>query len=60
MLMDPATLTAPIANTEYSPDARRVSPDPQDGYVLNPWSGLYQETEATYQHRLKAMPALSV
>jgi hypothetical protein len=40
-------------------DDRRVSPEPMEGYVLNPWSGLYQETEATYRSRLEPSPALS-
>ncbi|MBE1160755.1 hypothetical protein [Dyella acidiphila] len=35
-------------------DLRRVSPDPVEGYVLNPWSGLYQESELAYQDRLRA------
>ncbi|WP_267220929.1 hypothetical protein [Dyella silvae] len=52
--MDPMTLNAPIASEQQPIDTRRVSPDPIEGYVLDPWSGLYQETEVTYQHRLQA------
>lgn len=54
--MDPMTLDAPIASTEY--DARRVSPEPAEGYVLDPWSGLYTETEAAYRSRVQSSPAL--
>lgn len=56
--MDPTTLDALIASAEQ-PQARRVSHDPADGYVLDPWSGLYQETDATYHSRLQASPALN-
>jgi hypothetical protein len=56
--MDPMTLDAPIASAEH-PQARRVSPDPTEGYVLDPWSGLYRETEAAYHSRLQASPALN-
>lgn len=52
--MDPMTMNAPFASEQQPIDTRRVSPDPIEGYVLDPWSGLYQETEATYQHRLQA------
>lgn len=54
--MDPMTLDAPLAATATQPDAPRVSPEPLDGYVLNPWSGLYQESLQTYQNRLRAHP----
>ena len=54
--MDPMTLDAPIASAEH-PHARRVSADPAEGYVLDPWSGLYRETDATYQNRLQSSPA---
>ncbi|WP_157956450.1 hypothetical protein [Dyella sp. C11] len=56
--MDPTTLDALIAGAEH-PHARRVSPEPTDGYVLDPWSGLYRETDATYQSRLQSSPAIS-
>ncbi|MGO4502863.1 MULTISPECIES: hypothetical protein [unclassified Dyella] len=54
--MDPMTLDAPFAGEELH--ARRVSPEPAEGYVLDPWSGLYTETEAAYQSRLQASPTL--
>jgi hypothetical protein len=57
--MDPTTLDAPIASAEHA-QARRVSHDPAEGYVLDPWSGLYRETDATYHSRLQALPALHV
>jgi hypothetical protein len=50
--MDPMTLDAPFEIAEQRQDVRRVSQEPLDGYVLDPWSGLYQETEATYRDRL--------
>jgi len=50
--MDPMTLDSPFASAET--DTKRVSHEPVDGYVLDPWSGLYQETETTYQNRLKS------
>ena len=50
--MERSPLDAPLTGDEPHPHARRVSPEPADGYVLDPWSGLYTETEATYQHRL--------
>ncbi|HUA79912.1 MAG TPA: hypothetical protein VL997_06030 [Dyella sp.] len=50
--MDPMTLNALVARAEQTQDAKRVSFEPLDGYVLNPWSGLYQETDATYVNRL--------
>ena len=52
--MDPATLDAPFDMAEQRRDVRRVSQEPLHGYVLDPWSGLYQETEATYRVRLHA------
>lgn len=52
--MDPTTLDARFDMTERRRDVRRVSQEPLDGYVLDPWSGLYQETEATYRNRLDA------
>jgi hypothetical protein len=55
--MDPTTQDAPFASESQPVDVRRVSPEPIEGYVLDPWSGLYQETEATYQNRLHALPA---
>jgi hypothetical protein len=52
--MDPTTLDALVARAEPNLDTKRVSFEPLEGYVLNPWSGLYQETEATYLNRLSA------
>ena len=52
--MDPTTLDAPFEMAEQRRDVRRVSQEPLHGYVLDPWSGLYQETEATYRVRLRA------
>ena len=52
--MDPTTLDTPFAGAEQHPSSPRVSPEPAEGYVLNPWSGLYQETMATYHSRLQA------
>ncbi|WP_157971501.1 hypothetical protein [Dyella sp. C9] len=57
--MDPLTLDMPIASEENHPHARRVSAEPVDGYVLDPWSGLYRETEGAYQSRLQANPAIA-
>lgn len=54
--MEPTTLDAPIASAEH-PHARRVSHEPIDGYVLDPWSGLYTETDALYRSRTQS-PAL--
>jgi len=55
--MDPTTLDAPFASAEH-PHARRVSHDPMEGYVLDPWSGMYTETEAAYQSRVQSSPML--
>jgi DMSO/TMAO reductase YedYZ molybdopterin-dependent catalytic subunit len=48
-----------LDNVEPRGDVRRVSAEPIDGYVLDPWSGLYQETESTYRDRLRMAEALS-
>lgn len=55
--MDPMTLDALVASAEQYEDSKRVSFEPLDGYVLNPWSGLYQETDATYMNRVSAETA---
>ncbi|WP_158543254.1 hypothetical protein [Dyella psychrodurans] len=55
--MDPTTLVALVASAEPYEDGKRVSFEPLDGYVLNPWSGLYQETDATYVNRLSVETA---
>ncbi|GAB2583186.1 hypothetical protein ISP15_07380 [Dyella jejuensis] len=43
---------------ESPDDVRRVSFAPQEGYVLDPWSGLYREMETTYRQR-RCMEAVS-
>lgn len=55
--MDPATLETPFASEEQFPSTLRTSAEPVDGYVLDPWSGLYRETEAAYRSRLQSSPA---
>jgi hypothetical protein len=55
--MNPATLDAPFASEELLPHTVRTSADPVEGYVLDPWSGLYRETEAAYRHRLQSSQA---
>jgi hypothetical protein len=57
--MYPTTVDMPIASEENHPNVRRVSAEPTEGYVLDPWSGLYRESESTYQSRLQAAPPLS-
>ncbi len=52
--MDPMTLDAPFEIAERRQNMRRVSQEHLDGYVLDPWSGLYQETETAYRDRLDA------
>lgn len=56
--MDTTTPYAVFAHADEHHDAPRVSHEPTDGYVLNPWSGLYQETETTYRTRLGANQAM--
>jgi hypothetical protein len=51
--MDMTTLDARWIDAAPHGDDRRISCEPAEGYVLNPWSGLYQETEATYRNRLE-------
>jgi hypothetical protein len=63
--MSTTTLDALLAHAakhheDRRDDDRRVSEEPIDGYVLNPWSGLYQETDTTYQNRLHSTQAISV
>jgi hypothetical protein len=55
--MDPTTLDARFDIAEQRRDVRRVSQEPLNGYVLDPWSGLYQETESMYRGRLNAEEA---
>jgi hypothetical protein len=54
--MDPATLDTPFASEESFSSTLRTSDEPVEGYVLDPWSGLYRETEATYRSRLQTSP----
>lgn len=57
--MNSTSLDSLLDTVEPREDIRRVSAEPRDGYVLNPWSGLYQETEAAYRDRLRIAEALS-
>jgi hypothetical protein len=57
--MDTTTLDARWVGAAQQGDDRRVSSEPVEGYVLNPWSGLYQETEATYRNRLEPSSTVS-
>lgn len=57
--MNSTSLDSLLDTVEPRDDIRRVSAEPRDGYVLNPWSGLYQETEAAYRERLRIAEALS-
>jgi hypothetical protein len=41
--MKSTSLDAMFDRVEPRFDVRRMSPDPLEGYVLDPWSGLYQE-----------------
>lgn len=51
--MDPTMLELPPANTvDQDAEARRISSEPAEGYVLEPWSGLYLETDFAYKNRL--------
>jgi hypothetical protein len=52
--MDTTTLDTPLASEEQLAQTVRTSPEPVEGYVLDPWSGLYRETEAAYRHRLQS------
>jgi DMSO/TMAO reductase YedYZ molybdopterin-dependent catalytic subunit len=57
--MKSTSLDSLLDHVEPRDDVRRVSADPVEGYVLDPWSGLYKETEATYRDRLRIAEALS-
>jgi len=57
--MHSMSLDSLLDSVEPRDDVRRVSAEPRDGYVLDPWSGLYQETEAAYRDRLRIAEALS-
>lgn len=52
--MDLTMLGQLPTNADQDPELRRVSAEPKEGYVLEPWSGLYVETEAAYKSRLCA------
>lgn len=56
--MDPTTPDVPFAAEAPQHDVVRVSPEPVEGYVLDPWSGLYRETEETYRQRLQSALAV--
>lgn len=55
--MDTTTLDTPFASEEQFAQSVRTSAEPVEGYVLDPWSGLYRETEAAYRHRLQSSQA---
>jgi hypothetical protein len=57
--MPSTSLDSLLDTIEPRHDLRRVSAEPLDGYVLDPWSGLYQESEAAYRDRLRIAEALS-
>ncbi|WP_324145773.1 hypothetical protein [Dyella sp.] len=50
--MDPTMYDLPLSHVDEDPEARRISTEPAEGYVLDPWSGLYLETELAYKNRL--------
>jgi hypothetical protein len=50
--MDPTMYNLPPIHVDEDPEARRISTEPEEGYVLDPWSGLYLETELAYKSRL--------
>lgn len=52
--MDPTMFDLPPPPVDQDTEARRVSAEPAEGYVLDPWSGLYLETEMAYKSRLFA------
>jgi hypothetical protein len=57
--MQATRLDSLLDNVEPRHDLRRVSAEHVEGYVLDPWSGLYQETETAYRDRLRIAEALS-
>jgi hypothetical protein len=50
--MDPTMFDLPPTHVDQDTEARRVSTEPAEGYVLEPWSGLYLETEMAFKSRL--------
>lgn len=43
---------SPPIHSDHGHEIRRASAEPADGYVLEPWSGLYLETEIAYRNRV--------
>lgn len=50
--MPPTMFDLPPSHMDPTGEARRVSTEPAEGYVLDPWSGLYMETEGAYKSRV--------
>ena len=50
--MHPKQFELPASDTQHDDQARRIATEPAEGYVLDPWSGLYLETETAYRNRL--------
>ncbi|WP_158628802.1 hypothetical protein [Dyella choica] len=50
--MPPTMFDLPLRRVDHDHEARRASTEPVEGYVLDPWSGLYLETEVAYKHRV--------
>lgn|GEM_PF-849869 len=55
--MKSTSLDAMFDHVEPRFDVRRMSSEPLEGYVLDPWSGMYQETESAYRDRLRTREA---
>lgn len=52
MFMDPTMFDLPPTKVGQATETRLVSTEPAEGYVLDPWSGLYLETEVAYKSRI--------
>lgn len=52
--MNPTIHDLSATNLDQDTEAPRVSTEPVEGYVLEPWSGLYVETEIAHKNRLAA------
>jgi hypothetical protein len=52
MFMAPTMFDLPPTYVDQDTETRRVSTEPAEGYVLDPWSGLYLETELAYRQRV--------
>ncbi|GLQ88186.1 hypothetical protein [Dyella flagellata] len=50
--MPPTMYDLPPSHMDQANETRRVSSEPVEGYVLDPWSGLYMETEVTFKSRV--------